>query len=173
MDLPKWLLSISCVNRRFHISLSRLHRMTDVPVKIPWCYIILSVVENFPDNHHDVAGLVWDVCQPVETVVMHSDLPQVSSNLTRTSRLVRQIQIRLLTLRAWVPVTRQQEHPQVSVNRCGRHVIHCAEHRITYLARADFIVKYGQTETRCCALSYGTSSSHQLDNLSFVLDYFR
>jgi hypothetical protein len=78
-----------------------------------------------------------------------------------------------LDLRAWVPVTRQQEHPQVSVNRCGRHVIHCAEHRITYLARADFIVKYGQTETRCCALSYGTSSSHQLDNLSFVLDYFR
>jgi hypothetical protein len=71
---------------------------------------------------------------------MHSDLPQASSNLERTSRLVRQIQIRLLTLRAWVPVTRQQEHPQVSVNRCGRHVIHCAEHRITYLARADFIV---------------------------------
>jgi hypothetical protein len=30
--------------------------------------------------------------------------------------------------------------PQVCVNRCGRHVVHCPEHWTTYLLRAEFIV---------------------------------
>ena len=42
------------------------------------------------------------LCQSVETVVIHSDLPQASSDLVKTSSLVRQIQIGFLVLRDWV-----------------------------------------------------------------------
>ena len=159
--------------------------MTKVPIKIPWShdvisYCLLQRISRATTRCRRIGMGCVSACgdgrdalgPPTNIVKLDENIKTRSTNTNQT--------LGPSNLGSSDKTTRT---PQVSVNRCGRHVVHCPEHRTTYLPRADFIVNpvtglFTEKDRRAWGHAQKLAAVHvpivlpqvhQLDNLSFGL----